>query len=96
MIIKSKLTAIAFAAAVGVATPAFAQALETGTAANRAQLYGWSSSPSPFVAYGRRADRANGLSAYAMVPGSAFVTRHGPAALGGGSIGYNQYLLKDN
>jgi hypothetical protein len=39
-------------------------------------------------------DRANGLSAYAMVPGSAFVTRHRPTARGGG-IGYN-HLLKDN
>jgi hypothetical protein len=96
MISKSKLAAIAFVAAVGAATPAFAQALQTGTAANRAQLYGWSSAPSQVVPFGRRADRANGLSAYAMVPGSAFVMRHGPAALGGGSIGYNQYLLKDN
>jgi hypothetical protein len=28
--------------------------------------------------------------------GSAFVTRHGPATSGGGRVGYNQYLLKDN
>jgi hypothetical protein len=96
MISKSKLIAVAFVAAVGVATPAFAQALQTGTAANRAQLYGFGSVPSRLVPYGRRAGRASGLGAYAMVPGSAFVTRHGPAASGGGSIGYNQYLLKDN
>jgi hypothetical protein len=96
MISKSKLAAAAFVAAVGVATPAFAQALQTGTAANRAQLYSSSSAPSQFVSYGRRADRANGLGAYAMVPDSAFVPRRGPATPGGGSIGYNQYLLKDN
>jgi hypothetical protein len=96
MISKSKLAAIAFVAAVGAATSAFAQALQTGTAANRAQLYGFSSAPSQFIRYGRRADRANGLGAYAMLPGSAFVTRRGPASSGGGSIGHNQYLLRDN
>jgi hypothetical protein len=98
MISESKLAAAVFVAAVGVAMPAFAQALQTGTAANRAQLYSSSSSsaPSQFVPYGRRADRANGLGSYAMVPGSAFVPWHGPATPGGGSIGYNQYLLKDN
>ena len=96
MIRKAKIVAIAFVAAVGVATPAFAQALQTGTAANRAQLYGWSSAPSQFIRYGRRADRANGLGAYAMVPSSAFVAGHGQAATGGGSTGYNQYLSKDN
>jgi hypothetical protein len=90
MISKSKLAAIAFVATVGAATPAFAQALQTGTAANRAQLYGFSSAPSQFVRHGQRADRANGLWAYAMAPGSAFVTRHGPASSGGDSIGYNQ------
>jgi hypothetical protein len=95
MISKSKLAAVGFVATVGVATPAFAQALQTGTAANRTQLYGSRSAPSQLVPYNRRADRANGLGAYAMVPGSAFVTRQGPA-ISGGSIGYNQYLLKDN
>jgi hypothetical protein len=83
---KSKLAAIALMAAA-VATPAFAQALQTGSAANRAQLYG--SSPSQFVAYGRRADPANGLGAYAKVRNSALVTGQGAAAMGGGSIGYD-------
>jgi hypothetical protein len=86
---KSKLAAIAVIAAVGVATPAFAQALQTGSAANRAQLYG--SSPSQFVPYGRQADRASGLSAYARVPSSAFVTGQRSAAMAGGSIGYNSH-----
>jgi hypothetical protein len=87
---KSKLAAIVLVVAAGVATPAFAQALQTGSAANRAQLY--SSSPSQFVPYyGRQADRANGLGAYAEVPGSASVTGHGAAAMSGGSIGYNSH-----
>jgi hypothetical protein len=88
---KPKLAVISFVVAVGVATPAFAfaQALQTGTAANRAQLYG--SSPSQFVPYGRYAYRANGLGAYAEVPSSASVTRPGSAAMAGGSLGYNQH-----
>jgi len=86
---KSKVAALALVAAVGLATPAFAQALQTGTAANRAQLYGWSSGPSQFGPYGRLADRANGQGAYAMVPGSA--TQTGAAAMSGGSIGYNSH-----
>jgi hypothetical protein len=86
---KSKLAAIALVAAVGAATPAFAQALQTGSAANRAQLYG--SSPSQFVPYGRQADRANGLGAYARVPSSASVRGQGAAGMGGGSIGYNSH-----
>jgi len=71
---KSKLAAIAIVTAAGVATPtlAFAQ-LQTGTAANREQLYGYGSSPSRFVVP-YYADRANGLGAYAEVPGSAFMT----------------------
>jgi hypothetical protein len=73
---KSKFAAIALLTAVGVATPAFAQGLETGTAANREQLFG--TSPGQFVPYyGRQAYRANGLGAYAKVPRRAFVTRPG-------------------
>jgi hypothetical protein len=86
----SKLAAIALVAAVGVATPAFAfaQALQTGSAANRAQLYGYS--PSQFVSYGGQAARANGLGAFAKVPGSAVVTGQAAAPMGG-SIGYNSH-----
>jgi uncharacterized membrane protein len=60
---KLKLAAIALVAAVG-ATPAvaFAQELQTGTAANREQLFG---------------NGASGFGAYAKAPGSAFVSRHG-------------------
>jgi hypothetical protein len=73
---KSKFAAMALLAAVGVATPAFAQELETGTAANREQLFGASPGQSaPY--YGPQAYRANGLGAYARVPRGAFVTRPG-------------------
>lgn len=86
---RSKIAAIALVTAFGVATPAFAQGLQTGTAANRAQLYGWSYGPSQFVPYGRYAYRANGLGAYAEVPGSPSVTQPGAAyGWAGGSIGY--------
>ena len=73
---KSKLAATAIMATFGVAMPALAFAqLQTGTAANREQLYGYGSSPSQFVPYyGRQA----GLGAHAEVPGSAFVTRTRP------------------
>jgi len=72
---KSRLAAIAIMAAVGVAMPALAFAqLQTGTAANRAQLYGYGSAPSQFVPYyGPQA----GLGAHAEVPGS-LVTRARP------------------
>lgn len=86
---NSKIAAIALVVAIGVATPAFAQGLQTGTAANREQLYGWRSGPSQFVPYGRYAYRANGLGAYAEVPASPFVAQPGAAyRWSGGSIGY--------
>ena len=72
---KSKFGAIAMVAAVGMAMPALAFAqLQTGTAANREQLYGYGSSPGQFVPYYGR----QGLGAYAEVPRSAFVTRARP------------------
>jgi hypothetical protein len=87
---RSKLSAIGLVAVVvGVATPAFAQALQTGSAANREQLY--DSSQSQFVPYyGRQTDRANGLGAYAEASGAA-TARPGQAAMAGGSIGYNSH-----
>lgn len=71
----SKLAAIVLAAMVGVTGPALAQALETGTAANRAQLYGHGPTPRGLVPYGWHADRGYGLNAYGMVPGSPRVSR---------------------
>jgi hypothetical protein len=84
---KSRLAAIALVAAIGAATPAVA------FSANQAQLYG--SSPSKFVRHGRNADRANGLGAYASVPGSAVMPSdpvNNPVTSGGGSMGYNKYM----
>jgi hypothetical protein len=88
---KSKLAALGLVAVVGVATPAFAQALQTGSAANREQLYG--SSPSHQFApyYGRQTDRANGLGAYAEAASRSAVAQPGPAPMAGGSIGYNSH-----
>lgn len=72
---KSKLGAIAILAAVGVATPAtaFAQELQTGTAANREQLFG-NGSPGYVPYYGRQ---ASGAGAHAEVRSSPFLTRRG-------------------
>ena len=73
---KSKLAAIAIMVAIGVAmpAPAFAQ-LQTGTAANREQLYGYGESRGGFAPYyGRQA----GEGAYAQVPGSPFMTQARP------------------
>jgi hypothetical protein len=85
---KSRLAAIALVAAIGAATPAVA------FAANHAQLY--RSSPRQSVPYRQNADRANGLGAYARVPGPESVTPsdpvNNPVTSGGGSMGYNKYM----
>jgi hypothetical protein len=92
MISKSKLIAIAVAATVGMASPAFAEFLETGTAANNAEGglgnggYGWTAPQS-----GRIVNDRSGLNAYAMVPHGSFSAQ----ATGGGSIGYNENLRTD-
>lgn len=85
----SKLTAIAFAATAVLASPAFAQSLETGTAAD---TYGWTGAPVV-----RQIDRPpNGFRALAMVPSYVPTPSvHDAAATGGGSRGYNEKLLKD-
>ena len=79
----SKLTAIAIAASAILTSPAFAQSLETGTAAD---TYGWTAAPARQIA-----EPSNGLRAFAMVPSSV----HDAAATGGGSRGYNETLPKD-
>jgi hypothetical protein len=111
MISKSKLIAIAVAATVGMASPAFAEFLETGTAANNAEGglgnggYGWTAPQS-----GRIVNDRSGLNAYAMVRHgvarrsglTAFARVPGAAAgsfsaqaTGGGSTGYNENLRTD-
>jgi hypothetical protein len=101
MISKSKLAVLALVAMVGVATPAFAQNLETGTAAN---TYGWNSPRADAISgvssglhAFARVPRAHvrGLRAYDMVPGAAFGSES-PSATGGGSIGYNSYNGRDS
>jgi hypothetical protein len=95
MISKSKLIAIAVAAMVGMASPAFAEFLETGTAANNAEGglgnggYGWTAAQS-----GRFVNERSGLNAYARVPGTASGSFNAQAT-GGGSIGYNENLRTD-
>ena len=100
MISKSKLGALALVAMMGIATPAFAQDLETGTAAN---TYGWNSPQANVISGGSsglhafarvpRAHVRSGLRAFYMVP--AF-SSDSPSATGGGSIGYNSYNGRDS
>jgi hypothetical protein len=101
MISKSKLGAFALVAMMG-ATPAFAQSLETGTAAN---TYGWNSSQADAIsgrssglhAFGMMplAQGRSGLRAFDMVPGAAFGSDN-PSATGGGSTGYNSSNGRDS
>ena len=102
MISKSKLGVLALVAMMGIATPAFAQNLETGTAAN---TYGWNSPRADAISGGSTGLRAfarvprthgrSGLRAFDMVPGAAFGSES-PSATGGGSIGYNSYNGRDS
>ncbi len=102
MISKSKLGVLALMATMGIATPAFAQNLETGTAAN---TYGWNSPHANAISGGSsglhafarvpRAHVRSGLRAFDMVPGAAFGS-DSPSTTGGGSIGYNSYNGRDS
>lgn len=60
MVSKSKFAALILMAMMGVASPTFAQNLETGTTAN---TYGWNSPQAQAVPGG-----SNGLNAFGMVP----------------------------
>jgi hypothetical protein len=92
MISKSKLAALALAAIAAFASPALAQSLETGTAAD---TYGWNGSQGRQI-IDRATAPANGLGAFAMVPRiGQFASTNDPAATGGGSGGYNEGLLKN-
>jgi hypothetical protein len=102
MISKSKLGVLALVAMMGIATPALAQNLETGTAAN---TYGWNSPHANAISRGSsglhafarvpRAHVRSGLRAFDMVPAAAFDS-HSPSTTGGGSIGYNSYNGRDS
>jgi hypothetical protein len=82
----SKLAAIAIAATAVLVSPAFAQSLETGTAAD---TYGWTASPAWQIA-----KPSDGLRAFGMVYTPAPPV-NAVAATGGGSRGYNETLLTD-
>jgi hypothetical protein len=99
MISKSKLGVLALVAMMGIAVPAFAQNLETGTAAN---THGWNSSDADAISSGQhavarvpRAHVRSGLRAFDTVPATAFDS-HSPSTTGGGSIGYNSYNGRDS
>lgn len=101
MIRISRLAIIAAVAAV-IATPAFAQSFDPEVGSGNVLPFGHA----PQVAQtGKIADRQNsrgtmtarrsGLSAFAMVPGTASgFNSSDPAVTGGGSLGYNQLLLQ--
>lgn len=96
MISKSILAAIAVAATVGIVSPASAEYLESGTAANNAEGgfgfagYGWTAPRGGRVLVDR-----SGLNAYAMVPGAQPGSIDDPALTGGGSSGYNDSVRHD-
>ncbi len=102
MISKAKLGARALVAVIGIATPAFAQNLETGTAAN---TYGWNSPQADAISGGSsglhafamvpRAHEPSGLRAFNLLPAMAFGSES-PSATGGGSVGYNRYIGRDS
>jgi hypothetical protein len=70
MISKSKLGVLALVAMMDIGTPAFAQNLETGTAAN---TYGWNSPQADTIS-----GRSSGLYAFARAPAFARTTDHIP------------------
>ena len=104
MINKLKFGMLALVAMICMAIPAFAQGLETGTAAN---TYGWNSPQAKAIsvrssglhAFARvpraRAHVRSGRRAFDMVPGAAFGS-DSPSATGGGSVGYNSYDGRDS
>jgi|HubBroStandDraft_1064217.scaffolds.fasta_scaffold1505204_1 hypothetical protein len=94
MTIKSKLAMIATIAALGIASPAFAQSFdpEAGTGNVLPSAYvGETLVELPAVAFPASTE---GLRAFAMVPraGHTTVNSNDPSLTGGGSVGYNELL----
>jgi hypothetical protein len=94
MIDKTKRILIATIVAVGLASPAFADCLESGAAescGNASYAQAW---PVPQPDY--RVVNQRGLQAFARIPADprAFGTL-APGATGGGSIGYNENMKTD-
>jgi hypothetical protein len=91
MINTSRLALIAVAT-VSIASPALAQSFDGNAAMSTVQQHRVA------IHNVRRhavAPRQNGFNAFAMVPGSADGSALSPAATGGGSLGYNENLRRD-
>ena len=96
MMTKSKLFLIAAIAAVGFASPAFAQSFDpsAGTGNSLPAAYdanGGLHEGRVAPRSGQIAVRQSGLNAYAMIPGGPSESgQNAPALTGGGSLGYNE------
>lgn len=100
MIRKSKLAIITAVLMVAVASPAFADCMESGAQescggplaqsgyGSYAQVW---SAPQPHF----RVRRRHGWHAFARVPNAGFGSSLDPSATGGGSIGYNEHIKND-
>jgi hypothetical protein len=99
MINKCKAALITAALVAGLASPAFAECLESGAqeSCGGPLVQGGYSSyaqvlPAPRWHHSVR--RRSGLHAFARVPYGDFGSLN-PSATGGGSIGYNEHVMKD-
>jgi hypothetical protein len=100
MTIISKFALIAAIAAVGIASPAFAQSFDPEAGSGNVAGFSYGPSPSqndeyvvPQSSHAKTVARQNGLRAFARVPGTSPNTgSNDPAFTGGGSAGYNQML----
>jgi hypothetical protein len=98
----SKLALIAAIAAAGIASPALAQSFDPEAGSGNVAPFSYAPIASQFDTVGVRrgnqgkiAKRANGLHAFAMVPrGAVGGNANDPAVTGGGSVGYNEMLLR--
>ena len=102
MTISSRLALIAAVAAIGIASPAFAEFFnpQEGTRDELQFSYKSNAPHSDKIvvrenSHGKITVRQSGLHAFAMVPGpQAGPNPNDPALTGGGSLGYNQMLLQ--
>jgi hypothetical protein len=101
MIRISRLALIAVAAA-GIASPALAQSFDPDVGTGN--IVPFSVGPATAsvtkvavhkIRHRTVAARQSGANAFAMVPGSAGGSAFSPAANGGGSVGYNENLRRD-
>jgi hypothetical protein len=96
----SKLAAAAIVAAMGIASPAFAQSFDPDVGSGNIVPFNSGSNAvqhDRIVVRHRGRDviavRQSGLHAFAMVPGDQPVrSSNDPALTGGGSLGYNQNI----